>query len=126
MRLLFHDVSYISTVRVTNVVWILSAEVNSSESYEKKILLNMPLIKTRLTFLTKIINGRTDLEIEVLFAVQVVMHKNDFYTGEWKHHYNLDVTDYHLLLSQKLPIWKSLSIAIFFILQKQFSYLYYP
>jgi len=61
----------------------LSAEVNSSESDEKKILFDLPLIKKRLALLTKIVNGRTELEIEVLFAIQVVIHKKDVYTGEY-------------------------------------------
>jgi translation initiation factor 4G len=56
-------------------------EISSNESDEKKILFNLPLIKKRLTLLTKIINGRTELEIEVLFAIQVVIHKKDVYTG---------------------------------------------
>jgi hypothetical protein len=63
------------------------AEASSKDSNEKKVLFDMPLIKKRLPLLTKIISNRAELEIEVLFAVQVIVHKKDVYTGEEAHLY---------------------------------------
>jgi hypothetical protein len=58
------------------------AEESSADSSEKKVLFNMDSIKKRLPLLTKILEGHQDLEIEVLFAVQVIVHKKGVHTGE--------------------------------------------
>lgn len=48
---------------------------------EKKVLFDIPVIKRRLPLLTKIINKKQELELEVLFAIQVIIQKRDVYTG---------------------------------------------
>jgi hypothetical protein len=72
----------VSILYLTRLLLNCLAEGSSTDGNEKKVLFNMPLIKKRLPLLTKIINSRPELEIEVLFAVQVIVHKKDVYTGE--------------------------------------------
>ena len=55
----------------------------ASEKEERKATFNMDKVRKNLPLLTKVVKGRPDLEMFILFALQVVIHKNDIYTGQF-------------------------------------------
>ena len=62
--------------------------VPQSATEEKKVLFDMEVVKKRLPVLTKKVDHDPDLELQVLFALQVVIHKHDIFTGQWKRYRN--------------------------------------